>query len=396
MDDSLLVVMSAWPFGVMLLLVGLCIGSFLNVCIYRLPAGGSIVSPPSHCMACSAPIAWYDNIPVLSYFLLRGRCRKCGATYSARYMLVELATGLLWFGYWLAYFRFHVREGADHGGVYLVHMILVSALLASGIIDFDRKEIYTAVTNVALGAGLVGSMLWPRVQMIGAFDLLLSPRTGFEATDALLMSLVGAAVGAGLINVTRYLGTLVFRKEAMGGGDAYLMAAIGAVLGWEAAVLVFFIAPFIGLPLGVWQIVRMRREALSTGSGRAPPAAVSATKEPEDLPPPVLHHTTFLATAMGLAGLVAAAFLGAHGWSLGARVTLLGSLIAFGASGLSLHREQEPPRADEGEAPAPGESHEIPYGPSLGAAAGLVMLLQDPAIRYLSPGFENMWKMLVG
>jgi leader peptidase (prepilin peptidase) / N-methyltransferase len=393
MDDSLLTIISSWPFGVFLLLIGLCIGSFLNVCIYRLPAGKSIVSPPSHCMACGTTIRWYDNIPVLSYFILRGQCRKCGAKYSARYMIVELVTGLVWFGFWLAFFKLNLRsvptiDGDLFGptpGVYLVYMILASALLASGIIDFDRKEIYTAVTNVALGAGLVGSMLWPRIQELGSADYALSPRTGWAPTDALLMSLVGAAVGAGLINVTRYLGTLAFRKEAMGGGDAYLMAAIGACLGWEAAVLVYFLAPFIGLPLGIWQIIRMKRQP-------APPAAGG---KQEEMPQPILHHKTFLATVLGFAGLVAAAIMGASGWGPGARITLFGSLIAFGASALSLHREQEPGRDDE-EAPLPQESHEIPYGPSLGAAAGVVMLFHDVAMHWLSPGFSNMWRMLVG
>ncbi len=385
MEERLLLLMSEWYFGVFILLVGLCIGSFLNVCIYRLPAGKSIVSPGSHCMACQAPIAWYDNVPVLSYLILRGRCRQCGARFSARYMLVELVTGLVWFGYWLAYFKLGLRNGADDPGVYLVHMVLASALLASAVIDFDRKEIYTAVTNVALGAGLVGSMIWPQVQAIGSFDHELSSRTGWDPADSLLMSLVGAAVGAGLINVTRFLGTLAFRKEAMGAGDAYLMAAIGGVLGWEAAVLVFFLAPFIGLPFGLWQVIRARR---SQG-----PAA----EEEGELPPPVLHYGTFLATVLGLALLVAAAAqAGDESWGLGARVTLLASLLAFGLSVLFLRREEEPPVPEKGKEPAPSESHEIPYGPSLAAAAGILMLLQDHAMKLFSPGFENLWHRLVG
>ena len=92
MDGTLSELFSTWHFGFFFLALGLCIGSFLNVCIYRLPAGKSLVWPGSHCTSCEAPIAWYDNIPVASYFILGGRCRKCGAKFSARYMLVELAT----------------------------------------------------------------------------------------------------------------------------------------------------------------------------------------------------------------------------------------------------------------------------------------------------------------
>jgi leader peptidase (prepilin peptidase)/N-methyltransferase len=288
---------SAWPAGVFLFLLGLCVGSFLNVCIYRLPAGKSLVWPPSHCTTCEARIAWYDNIPVASYLILRGRCRKCGSPFSARYMVVELATGLVLLGYWLAYFPLGIRAGAGHLGVYLVHMVLAAALLASGVIDFERKEIYPSVTNLALGVGLVGSLVWPQVQIVGAYDHRLPGWTGCERLDAGLLAVVGAAVGAGLILVTRVLGTLAFRKEAMGSGDIYLMAAIGGVLGWEAAAIVFLMAPFFGLVYGIWHLVRK-------------------------------------------------------------------------------------------------DDHEVPYGPFLGLAAGVVMLVQDYVVAYFRPGIEAIWHVL--
>ena len=256
MLDNLQETVSAWPFGVFFLLVGSCVGSFLNVCIHRLPAGKSLIWPSSHCTVCLAPIAWYDNIPVVSYFVLRGRCRQCGARFSARYAVVEAASGLIFFGFWLAYFIFGVRPGAAHVGVYAVHMVLVSALVASGVIDFERKEIYTSVTNVALAVALIGSFLWPQVQRVGAYDGQLPGWTGWERADAVLLGLLGAAVGGGLIFVTRLLGTWAFKKEAMGIGDIYLMAAIGGALGWEAAVLVFLTAPFLGLAYGLWHLVR--------------------------------------------------------------------------------------------------------------------------------------------
>ncbi|MBE3069146.1 MAG: prepilin peptidase [Planctomycetes bacterium] len=290
---------SAWPFGVFVLLLGLCVGSFLNVCIHRLPVGKSLVWPPSHCTSCLKMIAWYDNVPVLSYFVLRGRCRHCGSRFSVRYMLVELATGLVFLGYWLAYFVFHVRAGADHLAVYAVHMVLASALVASGAIDLERKEIYTSVTNFALGAAVVGSFIWPQVQRVGAYDGQVPDWTGWEPADAVLLALVGAAVGAGLIWVTRALGTMAFRKEAMGVGDIYLMAAVGAALGWEAAVLVFLVAPFMGLVYGLWHL-------------------------------------------------------------------------------------------------AARNDSEVPYGPFLGLAAGVVMLVQDGVVAHFRPGIEGLWHLCVG
>jgi leader peptidase (prepilin peptidase)/N-methyltransferase len=387
MDDTLLTWFSQWYVGVFFLLTGLCVGSFLNVCIYRLPAGKSIIWPTSHCMACRAPIAWYDNIPVASYFILGGRCRRCGAPFSARYMVVELATGLIWFGFWLAYFKTGLRPGAGHPGVYLVHMALASALVASGVIDYDRKEIYTAVTNFALAVGLVGSLAWPAVQQVGAHDHVLPGLTGWDRTDALVVGLVGAAVGSGLINVTRFLGTLAFRREAMGIGDAYLMAAIGGCLGWEAAVLVYLAAPFLGLPYGIWQVLWARR------------AAAGPKDESQEAPaPPKVCLGTFLATVAGFALLGGAFAWAGPGWGLGPRLMLLAGLLAFGASFIFLRGEEEQgmegaPRAV---AAATSDAREVPYGPFLGLAAGVMMLVQDFVVEYFRPGVEAMWHTVAG
>jgi leader peptidase (prepilin peptidase) / N-methyltransferase len=399
MEESLRALFSAWPFGAFILVVGLCIGSFLNVCIYRLPAGKSIAWPGSHCQSCLAPIAWYDNIPVLSFFLLGGRCRRCGATFSARYMLVELATGLVWFGFWLAYFKLGLRTvGGPSGeivepspGLYLVHMVLASALLVSGVIDYDLKEIYVSVTYVAVGAGVVGAFLWPDLQRLGAYGHELAPRTGWDRTDALVMALVGAAVGSGLINLTRFLGTVAFHKEAMGAGDAYLMAAIGGVLGWEASVLVFFAAPFIGLPFGLWSLWRQTRRQ----GGEA------ETEEAEAPSPPRLNYGTFVTAVAGFGLLVAASVQAQGEWGMGARVTLVGSLLAFGASLYLLGREEEPAAEDEAAEPsvpqpAVDDAHEMPYGPSLGMAAGIVMLVQEWPMAWFGPGMDQMWHTLVG
>jgi len=257
--------MSPIVLGIWLFAVGACVGSFLNVCIYRLPAGLSIVWPPSHCTKCLKPIAWYDNLPVASYLILRGRCRRCGQAFSARYLLIEVLTGLLFFGYWAVDFRWGLRSDANHVGVYAVHMVLVSALIVSAAIDFESKEIFTSVTNLALGVGVVGSAVWPEVQRVGTYDHVLPDWTGCVRVDAALLSLIGAAVGAGLILVTRMLGTWAFRKEAMGLGDASLRAAGGGVLGWAAAVIVFLAAPFLGLGYGLWQLSRKKDHEVPYG-----------------------------------------------------------------------------------------------------------------------------------
>jgi len=403
MDGTLAEWFSTWQVGIFLLALGLCVGSFLNVCICRLPAGKSLVRPRSHCTSCEALIAWYDNIPVASYFILRGRCRKCGARFSARYMLVELATGLIWFGYWLAYFKAGawfgleqpgIRQGADHVGVYLVHMALASALVASGVIDYDLKEVYTSITNFALAVGLVASLAWPEVQRIGMFDRILPNFMGWEPNDfvgsridAVVMGLVGAAVGAGIINVTRFLGTLAFRREAMGIGDVYLMAAIGGCLGWEAAVLVFLAAPFLGLPYGIWQVIRARKQP-QEGAGEEPA-------------PPKPCLGTFLATVAGFVLLAVAAATARPEWGAAQRLMLVAALASFGISFLFLRREEEQmiPLGETTEAESAArlsDAREVPYGPFLGMAAGVVMLVQDYAVGYFQPGLQAMWHAVVG
>jgi len=403
MDGIIAEWVSTWQVGIFLLALGLCVGSFLNVCIYRLPAGKSIVWPTSHCTSCDAPIAWYDNIPVASYLILRGRCRKCGAAFSARYMLVELATGLIWFGYWLAYFKAGawfgleqpgIRYGADHVGVYLVHVALASALVASGVIDYEWKEIYTSITNFALAVGLAAALVWPVVQGIGAYDRILPNFMGWEPNDfvgsridAVVLGLVGAAVGAGIINMTRFLGTLAFRREAMGIGDVYLMAAIGGCLGSEAAVLVFLAAPFLGLPYGIWQVIRARKQPHQE-SGEEPA-------------PPKVCWGTFLATVVGFALLATAAATAVPEWGTTQRVMLVAGLAAFGMSFLFLRREEEQmmpfgEATETDRAAPPSDAREVPYGPFLGLAAGVVMLVQDYAVGYFEPGLHAMWNAAVG
>jgi prepilin signal peptidase PulO-like enzyme (type II secretory pathway) len=303
-------------------------------------------------------------------------------------MLVELATGLVWFGYWLAYFKAGVRPGADHPGVYLAHMALVSALIVSGVIDYERKEIFTSVTNVALAVGLAGSFIWPDVQRLGAYDYTLPDWTTWDRTDAVVLGLVGAAVGVGLINVTRFLGTLAFRREAMGSGDAYLMAAIGGVLGWEAAILVFFAAPFVALPYGFWRALKARGEAQGKGE-----------EEPQDEgpPPAKVDYRTFLTTVAGLAMLIAAGLGHGSEWGTAWRLLVAAGLVTMGVSFRLLGREEDSqgaPGPREEEQTPQDEAREVPFGPFLGIAAGVVMLAQAHVVDYFLPGVKAMWHLL--
>ena len=213
---------------------GLCVGSFLNVVIARLPDGRSIVSPGSACPRCQRPIAWYDNVPVLSFLRLGGRCRHCGGAISWRYPLVELATGIL----------FAIAALARGAGPELVPaLVLAAALVAITGIDRDHQIIPDVVTLPGIAVGL-------------AFSLLLGqPRW----TDAL----IGAAVGGGL-----FLVIIVASGGGMGGGDMKLAAMLGAFLGWRPLLVAILAAVLAGgiLAIGLLALRRKgRKDAVPFG-----------------------------------------------------------------------------------------------------------------------------------
>jgi len=368
---------TAWPFGVFLFLAGLCIGSFLNVCIHRLPTGKSLLWPGSHCPACLAPIAWYDNVPIASYFVLGGRCRRCGSRISPRYLAVELATGLIFFGYWAAYFQTDLRPEAAHGGVYLVHMVLAAALVVSGAIDLERKEIYTSVTNFAVGAAVVGSFLWPEVQKAGAYDGALPAWVGWDRADAALLALVGASVGGGLVYLTRAGGTRLFGREAMGIGDVYLMAAIGAALGWEATILVFFLAPFVALAyVFAAGAVRAagRRAAREAG---APASTAGEADGPRVRPKAPLAALVLTVLAFGALFVATASFY--FGWTIKPTTVLMLSLALFLVSFWLWRRRAEAEEAKAQEPSAPIALPKVAGLPLLAMLAAMAALLVVPA-----------------
>ena len=223
---------------------GALVGSFLNVCIYRLPREQSIVHPRSRCPACSHPIVWYDNIPLVSFAALRGRCRRCKSPIHWRYPVVEALSGaatvavLGCFGLGL--------QGASY-------LVFVWALLVVSFIDLEHQIIPDEISLGGLVMGLVLSPLVP--QLHGTTHRLA----------AFGYAVVGALVGGGLLYVTGLLGSLVFRKEAMGGGDVKLLAMAGSLLGWKLVTLTFFVAPAIAIIPGLVVLWRKRSHVIPYG-----------------------------------------------------------------------------------------------------------------------------------
>lgn len=210
--------------------LGSAVGSFLNVCIYRLPRQESIIRPGSHCPNCKQKIVWYDNIPFISYLLLRGRCRYCRTRIAFRYFLVELLTAglfLLLFDYFgLSWF-------------FWIYAALGASLVLVSFIDIAIREIPDEISLSGIALGLLISAIWPQLHFTASHKL------------AILRSLLGVLAGGGSIYLTGLIGNVIFRKESMGGGDVKLMAMIGAFIGWKLVLLAFFIAPFFGAAVGV-------------------------------------------------------------------------------------------------------------------------------------------------
>ncbi len=203
-------------------LVGAAIGSFLNVCIHRLPRHESVVWPASHCPICSGRIAAYDNIPLLSYLLLGGRCRACRTPISIRYPIVEAANAV---GYAAIVWYFGLTW---HAAAYAV---LLSALLVATGTDLSHKIIPNVVTLPGILLGLLGAAT---ILPVGSMN-----------------SLLGVVVGGGILWGLAWVSPYLFGKEGMGGGDIKLIAMIGAFLGWKPVLLTIMIGSLVGSVVGV-------------------------------------------------------------------------------------------------------------------------------------------------
>jgi len=230
--------------GFFVFVIGSMVGSFLNVCIYRMPEEESIVTPRSHCTHCKKQIFWYDNIPFISYIFLRGKCRFCKKPISMRYLVVELLTALSFF---ILYLTFGLTV---HFFVYAAWM---SALIVASFIDLSHQIIPDEISLGGLIVGLLLSALYPSLH--GVHTLWL----GVKA------SLMGALVGGGAIYLIGVFGNFVFKKESMGGGDVKLLAMVGAVLGWRLTLVAFFVAPFFGSVVGITLKIRQGTDVIPYG-----------------------------------------------------------------------------------------------------------------------------------
>ena len=217
--------------AVLIFIFGSMIGSFLNVCIYRIPRDESLVFPGSRCTVCKKHIEWYDNIPLLSYVLLRGKCRSCKAGISPRYFFVELISALCFL---ILFINFNFSY------MFWIYSSLVFSLIVVTFIDLEFQIIPDRISLVGIFLGIILSIIFPGLQ------------SAFTWQRAFFNSILGALTGGGIIYLTGVLGQLAFKKESMGGGDVKLMAMLGAFLGWKTAVLIFFLAPFFGAPVGIY------------------------------------------------------------------------------------------------------------------------------------------------
>jgi leader peptidase (prepilin peptidase)/N-methyltransferase len=257
---------ATWPtlvaLGLGYFLIGTVVGSFLNVCIYRIPWQKSVIWPNSRCPHCWSTIAPQDNIPIASWLALRGECRHCGSRISARYPLVEALVGFLFLGAFvvdvIAVARapwWQVSTAELIAAAY--HAIFLALLVAATFIDYDVMIIPDQITLTGMAIGLTLGTLLPGIRPVPA--MATSHLGGF------LVGLVGLAVGAGLTLGVRMTAGFLLGREAMGLGDVTLLGMVGAFLGWQAAVLTFFVAPFFGLAHAAWKMMIYLRKRLGGG-----------------------------------------------------------------------------------------------------------------------------------
>jgi len=243
-------------FSVWVFVVGAVVGSFLNVVIARVPKGESIVAPRSRCPRCKSAIAWYDNIPLVSWLLLRARCRNCGLPISPRYPLVELLTGVL---------AVAVVSHAGATWTALAYFAFVAALVALAYIDLDTWLLPHQITWPLLAAGLVSPLWNPRLSFLDAG--------------------IGAAGGFAGFAAIALFGEKILKRETMGWGDVWLLAGIGAWLGWPALLPVVLLSAVQGAIVGSI-LIAFRREPEAAPPAEPVAAAEHKVQADDDWVPP--------------------------------------------------------------------------------------------------------------
>jgi len=216
---------------------GACVGSFLNVCILRWPLGLSIVRPASRCPACGLKIPGFLNLPILGYFVLQGRARCCGAHLDPRYPVTEGLTALLFTALWFLY----------PPQLFLVYAVLASGLIIASGIDFDHLVIPDGLTLGGVVVGISLSYLIPEVQ------------NTTDSVDAMARSLLSAMLGGGFLWGLAKTASWLLQKEAMGSGDAKLLAALGAFLGWNSLPWILAFSSIVGAGVGLAMIFRRKQ-----------------------------------------------------------------------------------------------------------------------------------------
>jgi leader peptidase (prepilin peptidase)/N-methyltransferase len=282
-------------------------GSFLNVCIARIPRGMSVISPPSHCFACGARVRARDNIPILSYVLLRGRCRACGAAFSARHALVEALTGALSA---VVLWTFVLEAPGLPLGVrvarYAVYFAFAAVLVVLTFIDIDTKRLPDVITLPAivvffLGGFATGEVIW------------------WERA-------LGAALGYGLVRLISDVYYYSTGREGLGLGDGKLLAMMGALLGWKALPAVVCAASFVGILVSIPVLLVQRRRQRSAVPAEAPPDAppVAGEAEAAALPKSIRHAEVPFGPFLSASALLYL-FMQQHVWGF---IEFLGTAIA--------------------------------------------------------------------
>ena len=224
---------------VFLLLAGLAVGSFLNVCIHRLPLKQSVVHPGSRCPSCGYELRWYDNLPVLSYVFLRGRCRSCRKGISLQYPVIEVVTAVMFLAHWYAF---------GPTALLAARLVFGCALIVLFMIDLEHQILPNAITLPGIVVGLAFSVVAPP----GPFD-----------------ALVGTVLGGGVLYGIAFAYYLWRKEEGMGMGDVKMLAMIGAFLGWQAVLVTLVLSSFAGAVIGVLMMIGQRgtmRYALPFGT----------------------------------------------------------------------------------------------------------------------------------
>jgi len=300
----------AWIVLTYLFVIGATVGSFLNVCVYRIPTQDRLIDQlkslsnrPSHCPRCQTDIRWFDNVPIFGWLKLRGRCRACRMWISPRYPLIELFNGLLWvLVFWMEVplgMHASLRDSCLYSDLgpqcfpglgtlspewfvtlrFLFHIVLVEALLVASLIDFDLKIIPDATTLPAMLFAVLASSIIARTHLVPVWFQganmeqsfsAISPEwmhpllrggqvpawiTAFPHLHGFVVSITGLLVGGGIVWGVRILGKWALKQEAMGFGDVILMAMIGAFIGWQATLIAFFIAPMCAIAVVAWTVV---------------------------------------------------------------------------------------------------------------------------------------------